>query len=228
MQIYNPGASPAWLADLFGCQSDQCSGEGLVICGLPLGSSPDQIVTDDSRPEMPVGTVAFQQKYLQCRLEQLQHKARTLEEIAESLPSIGRHVALHILHACLLASCMYLLRGLHVEATLPWSTRLDELFQSTWLHVCNINRLSNAQWQMVTASPALGGLGLLRCDLKLLCTPLLRLLPFVPCVSLSHNETDLGRLLSRWPLISVLGPSALVPHCSEACSSLRMRDILRL
>ena len=99
---------------------------------LPLSSSHDIMGDDDSRPEVPLGTVAFQQRYLQRRLEQLQHKARVLEGIAEGLPSIGKHVALEILHCCLLASCVYLLRGLHLDATLPWSGHCDVLFQNTW------------------------------------------------------------------------------------------------
>ena len=83
----------------------------MVICGLPLSSVRDQDDTEDG-VEIPVGTVPFQQRYLSRRFEQLQTKARVLEGVADGIPSVGKHVALEILHCCLLASCVYLLRGL--------------------------------------------------------------------------------------------------------------------
>ena len=61
---------------------------------------------------------------------------------------------------------MYLLRGLHLDATLPWSVNCDALFQQTWLHICGLPHLSASQWQLVTATPALGGLGLHRMRLE--------------------------------------------------------------
>ena len=206
MQVYQEGASPQWLADHFGCQVDQCSGEGLVICGLPLGSSPDSLDIENLRPEIPVGSVLFQQRYLQKRLEQLRYKARTLEGIADGLPSIGRHVAVHILHSSLLASCMYLLRGLHLDATLPWSVCLDELFQNSWLRLCNVHQLSMAQWQLVTASPALGGLGLLRLRLE---TPLHALAQALAIRALRSSQSMRNR---PW----TLSEQRAIDQCSQS------------
>ena len=162
MQIFQQGATPQQMADMFGCDPSQRSGEGLILCGLPLSPGAEHDSMIESPMELPIGTIAFQQKYLQARLQTLTAKTRVLQGIAEGLPHRGRHIALDLLHRSLLASCVYLLRALHVNATLPWATACDELFQQTWLHICGIPRLSDGQWHLVTAAPAWGGFGLQR------------------------------------------------------------------
>ena len=160
MQVYSPGSDPNELAEAFGCEPAACSGDGMINCGLALRHDVEEHLLD--KPDIAIGSAAYQRKFLQRKLEALQARCRALHVIAQDMTSHGLHVSIQLLHSSLLASCVYLLRGMNVEVSCPWAAQCDSLFQQTWLQLMQICALSPAQCVMVTASPAMGGLGLQR------------------------------------------------------------------
>ena len=146
------------------------------------------------RPDLAIGSTSFQQKFLQRKLEALQVRCRALRVIAQDMTSHGLRVSVQLLHTSLLASCVYLLRGMSVDVTCTWAAQCDALFQQTWLQLMHICSLSAAQWILVTASPAMGGLGLQRLRLD---APLHALSQALALRALWHSHSQTLHLWSN-------------------------------
>ena len=157
MESISSSYSPHRLAEA--CPAATYTGDGLLLCGIPVD------VFDDLPPEgaFPLGHPTFTQTVLERLRHKFQIRLRALTALIDALgpSSPALHLATHILRVNLQSSFVHVFRAVRWETTHEWAFQLQHDIHS-WLCEHFQFSLAGPAAQLALAMPLrYAGLGLL-------------------------------------------------------------------